>query len=58
MLRTKSRPEEAPADGSSADLEALAQAAEMDAVEEWQESTSPDGDDFEADTEAAIFLHE
>ena len=57
-LRTKSRPEEAPADGSSADLEALAQAAEMDAVEEWQESTGPDGDDFEADTEAAIFLHE
>ena len=57
-LRTKSRPEEAPADGSLADLEALAQAAEMDAVEEWQESTGPDGDDFEADTEAAIFLHE
>lgn len=57
-LRTKSRSEEAPADGSSADLEALAQAAEMDAVEEWQESTGPDGDDFEADTEAAIFLHE
>ena len=57
-LRTKSRSEEAPADGSSADLEALARAAEMDAVEEWQESTGPDGDDFEADTEAAIFLHE
>ena len=59
-LRTKSKPEgdEAADQALPTDLEALARDAEMAAADYAHSLSQPDDVDFEADAEAATFMHE
>ena len=59
-LRTKSKPEgdEAADQALPTDLEALARDAEMAAADYAHSPSQPDDVDFEADAEAATFMHE